>query len=244
MECPIFWGIPLYLLKMKNLLLVIYIFCSYPLFGQKDLKATYVFESYGSYETIGVLLVKGAACWYSRKEEKNTEVTEKGYEFYHYKNHLDWYYDLASKTIVQTRDSYRFPYLIAQWQAGMEWEITEETAEIAGYKVQKATTSPLYEDHDPFIYGEAIAWFTTEIPISAGPEGYYGLPGLIVKLEYSGIGIYKCTLQNVKFDTVESWQVPTLPGKIEVTKNEIYNLGTIDKKWLKQQKKALRGKGE
>ena len=209
-------------------------------FGQSDIKATYLFESYGSYETEGVLLVNNTQCWYSRKEKKNTIVTEKGYEYYHYKNYLDWYYDMADKTIVQTRDTQKFPDLIARWQANMEWEITEETGVIAGYKVQKAITKPLYEDYYPFTYGNAVAWFTTEIPVSVGPEGYYGLPGLIVRLEYSGMGIYKCTLQDIEFTTTEKWQVPAMDRKIKVTQVEIYNLGKIDQKWFKQQRKLLR----
>lgn len=49
---------------------------------------------------------------------------------------------------------------------------------IAGYKVQKAVT----QSHDlsgresVWDDGDAIAWFTTEIPISSGPGWYYGLP--------------------------------------------------------------------
>lgn len=30
---------------------------------------------------------------------------------------------------------------------------------------------------------DVVAWFTPEIPVSFGPLGYYGLPGLIVELD-------------------------------------------------------------
>lgn len=34
------------------------------------------------------------------------------------------------------------------------------------------------------------AWFTPEIPISAGPDDYYGLPGIILAVERKGTTIY------------------------------------------------------
>jgi GLPGLI family protein len=56
-----------------------------------------------------------------------------------------------------------------------EWKILAEKQKIGDYNAQKAMTS----------YGgrEWIAWFSTEIPIQDGPYKFYGLPGLIVKLE-------------------------------------------------------------
>ena len=59
--------------------------------------------------------------------------------------------------------------LIAQ-----SWEITNDTAQIAGLKCIKATTNyrgRIYE-----------AWFTKQIPTAHGPWKFYGLPGLIVKV--------------------------------------------------------------
>ena len=58
-----------------------------------------------------------------------------------------------------------------------EWKIASEKSEVLGYKVQKATTK--------FAGREWIAWFAPELPIQDGPHQFYGLPGLIVKIEDS-----------------------------------------------------------
>lgn len=54
------------------------------------------------------------------------------------------------------------------------WKIGPEKASISGYSCQRATTN---------FAGRAYeAWFTREVPISEGPYKFYGLPGLIVKI--------------------------------------------------------------
>lgn len=71
-----------------------------------------------------------------------------------------------------------------------KWEITTETSEVLGYKCTKALTR----------YGGRTytAWFCPDIPISDGPWKFYGLPGLIMKVEdaehifsFEAIGIEK-----------------------------------------------------
>jgi hypothetical protein len=56
-----------------------------------------------------------------------------------------------------------------------EWKIGTEKQKIGVYNTQKATTS--------FGGREWTAWFTTDLPFQDGPYVFYGLPGLIVKLE-------------------------------------------------------------
>lgn len=57
----------------------------------------------------------------------------------------------------------------------MTWEVLPETSKIGEYAVQKAKTQ----------YGGRLwyAWFTMDIPLPDGPYKFYGLPGLIVKVE-------------------------------------------------------------
>ena len=55
------------------------------------------------------------------------------------------------------------------------WKLSDETDNINGYKVYKATAD--------FAGRKWIAWYTKDITISDGPYKFGGLPGLIVKAE-------------------------------------------------------------
>ncbi|MDR5589060.1 GLPGLI family protein [Christiangramia sp. SM2212] len=68
------------------------------------------------------------------------------------------------------KDTYRF----AEEKNLMSWQILSESKRIAGYIVQKATTS--------FRGRNYTAWFTSDIPISEGPYKFNGLPGLILEI--------------------------------------------------------------
>ena len=58
------------------------------------------------------------------------------------------------------------------------WNILSDKEKIGDYNTQKATTE----------YGgrKWTAWFSTDLPFQDGPYRFYGLPGLIVKIEDSG----------------------------------------------------------
>lgn len=65
-----------------------------------------------------------------------------------------------------------------------KWEITGETKMVNGYMCRKAvatkseTSTRTGKDREQKI----VAWFAPEIPIPFGPEGYGGLPGLILEM--------------------------------------------------------------
>ena len=59
----------------------------------------------------------------------------------------------------------------------LNWKILPEKQKIGEYNTQKATTE--------FGGRNWIAWFSTDIPFQDGPYKFYGLPGLIVKIEDS-----------------------------------------------------------
>ena len=58
-----------------------------------------------------------------------------------------------------------------------KWKIHNEIKEVGGYLCMKAETYSKALDQKVF------AWFTDAIPVQGGPEGYYGLPGMILELE-------------------------------------------------------------
>jgi GLPGLI family protein len=63
------------------------------------------------------------------------------------------------------------------------------TDKYKGFNVQKAITD--------FAGRKWIAWFTADIPIPDGPYKFYGLPGLILKLEDT-TGSHKFNLTGIK----------------------------------------------
>lgn len=103
-----------------------------------------------------------------------------------------------------------------------EWKILSDKQKIGEYNAQKATTS--------FGGREWTAWFTTDIPFQDGPYVFYGLPGLIVKIEdatgsHSMQLIGNKTVQNQNAEKEvqlpEKVKILGLGGKeIEVTKDQ------------------------
>jgi len=67
-----------------------------------------------------------------------------------------------------------YRYSVSQ-NIDLKWNILAEFNNILGYDVQKATTE--------FGGRKWIAWFAKEIPVQSGPYKFFGLPGLILKIE-------------------------------------------------------------
>lgn len=59
----------------------------------------------------------------------------------------------------------------------IRWKILNDIKEVAGYVCMKAIT------YDSIKNQRITAWFTSEIPVSLGPEDYHGLPGLILEIQ-------------------------------------------------------------
>ena len=229
---------------MRVLFTTICFLFSLAAFSQNSAVATYSYEQ----ENIGFkkkyqLFINGELSHYQHHIEESKLVTEQGWEIFLRYNHYDWHYDAKDKKLVEQRILKEGIKVIARGDADLKWEITEEVREIAGYKAQKAIT----RSHDirsreldgGSDYGDAIAWFTTDIPIPSGPERYYGLPGLIVLIEFTN-NRKTCNLKDIKFDVKHEIVVPT--EGIEVSEEEITNYIMLSKKSLKKQGKLSKSK--
>ena len=65
------------------------------------------------------------------------------------------------------------------------WKLQHERRKIGDYVCMKATTE---------LEGDMVtAWFTPEIPVPAGPAGFYGLPGLVLAVERQDETIFLAT---------------------------------------------------
>ncbi|MCI1719616.1 MAG: GLPGLI family protein [Bacteroidales bacterium] len=65
-------------------------------------------------------------------------------------------------------------YSYTEQEIPIKWEISSDKDTLSNYLCQKATCT--------FLGRHYTAWFTSDIPFSAGPYKFGGLPGLIVKI--------------------------------------------------------------
>lgn len=83
-------------------------------------------------------------------------------------------------------------YIIEDSLRAPSWKVLNQIKDVAGYICMKAVTE------DTVKHQKITAWFTGDIPVSAGPERYYGLPGLILELEIND-GDVVITASKVEF---------------------------------------------
>jgi len=88
-----------------------------------------------------------------------------------------------SKTALQefmTRE-----FLVESKLENKGWKLDPTRKKIGGYVCMKATMN---------LDGDTVtAWFAPEIPVPAGPSGYYGLPGIVLAVERLGETILMAT---------------------------------------------------
>ncbi|QKJ30399.1 GLPGLI family protein [Mucilaginibacter mali] len=92
------------------------------------------------------------------------------------------YNDLATGMTTVQKNVYEDLYLVKDSTRRINWKLTDETREIAGYVCRRANA--LIMDS---VY--VVAFYTNEIHVSGGPETFTGLPGMIlgVALPHEGV---------------------------------------------------------
>ena len=114
----------------------------------------------------------------------------------------------------------------------LDWRITDETREIAGFECRKAVTKICDS-----VY--VVAFYTDQIAVSSGPESFGGLPGMILGL---AIPRLNTTWFATKLELVEPTPVQLSPiqkGK-KVNWNQLYTeLKKGFKDWGKEADKRL-----
>lgn len=106
-----------------------------------------------------------------------------------------------------------------------EWKILPDKQKVGAYNAQKATTN--------FGGREWTAWFSTDLPFQDGPYKFYGLPGLIVKIE-DKTGSHSMTLVGNKTIEIAADKELDLPQGIQ-----LYGMGGKDIEASKSQFKKV-----
>jgi GLPGLI family protein len=70
-------------------------------------------------------------------------------------------------------------YIVEDTLPKHRWKILNDIKEVAGHVCMNAYLE------DPIRKHKIIAWFAMDMPIPFGPDGYGGLPGMILELDYN-----------------------------------------------------------
>lgn len=122
--------------------------------------------------------------------------------------------DLTNQTIFEIEETLGKKYLISGPMQAPAWKIGSEIKEVLGYMCMKATM------HDPVKDMDWEAWFSFDIPVSVGPDWYYGLPGVILEMNSTN-GVVNIVATSVN---LEETTIPELPKKLkgkEITRTEL-----------------------
>ncbi|WP_025141429.1 GLPGLI family protein [Pedobacter jeongneungensis] len=79
------------------------------------------------------------------------------------------------QTSITQKNVYEEVYLVKDSVRKINWKITDETREIAGYECRRANAIIMDS-----VY--VVAYYSNQIAVSGGPESFTGLPGMILGL--------------------------------------------------------------
>lgn len=108
----------------------------------------------------------------SEEKENYSWMTSKG----------SVYQNLIARTRYSVKDIWGNQVHITDSLYQRKWKITDSKRNIGGYNCKKA----IWEQNDST---RIYAWYCTEINVSAGPESFYGLPGMILGLATEDGGV-------------------------------------------------------
>ena len=141
------------------------------------------------------------------------------------------YNNFETKARVEQRDMFEKKFIIDDSVRPLKWKMTAETKTILNHNCMKAAATQTSKrtqmtmDNGKMERKEiedtslVVAWFATDIPVSAGPAEYQGqLPGLILEMDVAnGRQVFKAIDISGKAD-LASIKAPT--GKKHYTREE------------------------
>ncbi|MGF7232303.1 GLPGLI family protein [Arachidicoccus sp.] len=143
------------------------------------------------------------------------DQSDNNRSFYSYSPKNTIYSDLENQQAVSRKKVFEDVFLVKDSTRKIQWKITDETREIAGFHCRRANA--LIMDS---IY--VVAFYTDQITISGGPESFNGLPGMIlgVALPYDHITWFATKIA-VGTAASDEEIVPPVKGKV-VSNKELY----------------------
>lgn len=136
------------------------------------------------------------------------------------------YADLKEKKVYDQREFMSRQFLIMSGFEDQVWKLTGNEKKILDYPCQEAVLQDTNK--------KAIAWFTSAIPVSIGPNGYCNLPGLILRVEVNG-GDQVMTATKVDLSPVDAKQIVKPKDGKKMTKPEFRKMVAEKQKEMQEE---------
>lgn len=147
------------------------------------------------------------------------------------------YTNVETGLVVEKKEFMDKIFLIKDSIINSKWKLTGETMMVSDMNCMKAEYLPTPGDSTDTL--QMYVWFTPEIPVSSGPAGYGGLPGLIVYLnEYNGSK--EISLSTIVMREVADGEIEEPKKGKEVTREEF---DEIRRQKMEERRKQWEGQG-
>ena len=136
--------------------------------------------------------------------------------------------DFTNNTMTDAMDFLGKSYLIEDDIQPIDWKIQNDLKEVAGHICMKAFTEDTLKNQ------KIVAWFAQDIHISAGPDRFSGLPGMILEIDINdGAMIMSADKIELKKLTTEL----DLPKKIKSKKIKYAEYHDLETKFILEKRK-------
>ncbi|HNW88871.1 MAG TPA: GLPGLI family protein [Bacteroidales bacterium] len=120
-------------------------------------------------------------------------------------------------------------YLIADSLNKPDWKILNDMKEVAGHVCMNAAWVDTVQDK------KIMAWFALDIPVQAGPDRFFGLPGMILEVSINN-GAMVMTAEKIEMKTLTTEF--DLPKKLKGKKITSADYNAILKKFYDEKRQA------
>lgn len=161
-----------------------------------------------------------------QQEFQGERRRRRGGRFGRGSNNNKFYTNFAEGSSVDSRNFFGRDFLIQGTRKALKWKITGEQKQVGAYLCQKAT----FQDTSQNIE----VWFTPMIPVSSGPDDFFGLPGMILHMDFDD-GIRQITATDISLKALAENQI-SLPSKgKEVSSEEFKKIRTEKMKEMQEE---------
>ncbi|MEA5460024.1 GLPGLI family protein [Arcicella sp. LKC2W] len=160
---------------------------------QEKEKQAYMFGGRDDWKEYTLLYFNEKESRYTHSEEKSDE--SEGYAWR--KEEYNVRRNFEKNTMNDAMEMLGKVYIVEDSLQMPNWKILNDIKDVAGHICMKAMIQDTVKKQ------KIIAWFAQDIPVNAGPERLYGLPGLILELDINdgAVTIEATKIENKKLTT-------------------------------------------